>query len=111
MHPEIQPGQPDGQREQADPDQHRDPGAGLLIDGSSTTSTTPRMAADASAWPDGNDSLVSVTSRYSTGGRSRPTVALPNLTSSPAPAATTATSDGVTPSALDQQVDDGRGRR
>ncbi len=42
----------------------------LLMNGSKTTSTTPRMAAEARACPDGNDSLVSVTSRKSTGGRS-----------------------------------------
>ncbi len=66
--------------------------AGRRISGTTTTRMTPTIAAEASACPDGNDSLVSVTSRNSAGGRSRPTVALPTRTSSPAPAATTATS-------------------
>ena len=39
----------------------------LRTDGRKTTSTTPRIAADASACPDGNDSLVSVTNRKSAG--------------------------------------------
>src|SRR6478609_2290561 len=64
----------------------------LRIIGTNTTSSTPMIAADAKAWPEGNDSLVSMTSRNSSGGRCRPTVAFPTMTSSPAPADTVATS-------------------
>ena len=105
VHAEIQPGQPDGQRRTG---RRRSPprsaARGERIDGSNTTSTTPRMAADASAWPDGNDSLVSVTSRYSTGGRSRPTVALPTRDQQSRAGGDHRDQHGVPAAPLDQQV-------
>src|SRR4051812_29507192 len=59
--------------------------------GTKTTQSTPMMALEATACPDGNDWFVSITRRYSSGGRTLPTTGLATTTSSPAPAATTAT--------------------
>ena len=84
-----------------------DPGdRGCGSNGSSTTRTTPRIAADASACPDGNDSFVSVTSRKSTGGRSPADGGLADRHQQPGPGGDHRHQHGIPAPVLDQQEDD-----